>query len=143
LCRCYICVQFCCKTNRGRTNSGRQNFVERHLISSVYLRQFFYSHTSVCISLQSPGWQRQITDTFTDYSRIVAPQYGTCFLSPFWRLAFGGGFFIFVKYLDPYKYQTWCCLYSDRRVCRSLPHCTFLLTQKSPIGPGPPHSRGF
>jgi len=33
--------------------------------------------------------------------RTVCPQYGTCILSPFWYLEFGGGFEIFEKIWGP------------------------------------------
>jgi hypothetical protein len=38
------------------------------------------------ISSHAPNRKRQITVRFIDYSRILGHQYGTCFLSPFWRL---------------------------------------------------------
>jgi hypothetical protein len=43
--------------------------------------------------------QRQITVRFTGHSRTVGPQYGTCFISPFWRLEFGRGYKMFGKFV--------------------------------------------
>jgi len=36
--------------------------------------------------------RHQITPRFTDDSRIVGPQFVTCFMLSFWHLGFGGGF---------------------------------------------------
>ena len=35
-------------------------------------------------------------------SRTVGSQHDTCFMSAFWRLEFGGGSYIFGKFVGPY-----------------------------------------
>jgi hypothetical protein len=47
--------------------------------------------------------KRQVTVRFTGHSRIVGTRYGTCFVSPFWRLEFRGRFYIFGKICGPLK----------------------------------------
>jgi hypothetical protein len=42
--------------------------------------------------LHAPGRKRQVTVTFTGHCTVVGPQYGTFFMSHFWRLEFGGVF---------------------------------------------------
>jgi hypothetical protein len=48
-----------------------------------------------------PSRKCQITVTFTGHPKIVSLQQGTCFMSPFWCLEFGGGFYVFGKPVDP------------------------------------------
>jgi len=41
-----------------------------------------------CCSLRAQWRQRQATVRFAVHSRVLVPQYVTCFMSPFWRLKF-------------------------------------------------------
>jgi hypothetical protein len=92
-------------------------FIFRRII--VYLQYLVSSHSvcchpvhrlradcstyEMCISSHAPSRQRQITIRFTGHCRTVVPQYGNCFVSPFWRLHFGGGLYIFGKFVEPWS----------------------------------------
>jgi hypothetical protein len=54
-------------------------------------------------SSHAPSRQCQITDRFTGHCRTVGPQYGKCFVSPFWRQQFDGGLYIFGKFVEPWS----------------------------------------
>jgi hypothetical protein len=56
-----------------------------------------------CLSLRktkAPGRKRHLSVTFTGRRRIACPQYHTCYMSPFWRIEFGGDAKIFGKSVD-------------------------------------------
>ena len=53
------------------------------------------------VGSHAPNRKRQATVTFTGRSRIVCVQYGTCFVSPFWRLEIAVGSQIFGDFMDP------------------------------------------
>jgi hypothetical protein len=56
--------------------------------SNIFIQflQFFFLHTEICISSLALGRKHHITASSI---RILDPQYGPCFLSPFWHLDFG------------------------------------------------------
>jgi len=50
---------------------------------------------------------------------FVGPQYGTCFMSPFWCLEFWGGLYIFTQFLHP-CFKIICILYHKYNYCQTL-----------------------
>jgi hypothetical protein len=46
--------------------------------------------------------QQAPDNRFTCLARIAGPQYGTCFISPFWCLEFSSGSQIFWKFVEPW-----------------------------------------
>ena len=77
------------------------NFVWLCLIFTVPLLQSFSSHTKMCISSHVPNRKHPITARFTVNSSTVSLQCGTCFISLFWQLKFGGDSWGFWKSVNP------------------------------------------
>jgi hypothetical protein len=52
----------------------------------IIINSPFSLHAEMCICSRALSRTCQITVRFTDQPRIVGPQYGTCIMSPVWRL---------------------------------------------------------
>ena len=71
------------------------------LLEEPPLSFFFSFRPDTCVSAHAPSRtrQRQRRVKFTGHSRIMGPRFGTGFISLFWRLKFGGGFYNFGKFI--------------------------------------------
>jgi hypothetical protein len=74
----------------------RSEQILRHQVLFVGIKYFhriycrFSLHiTKMCLSSHAPSRKCQMT--FTGHSIIVGPQGGTCYISHFWHLLYGGG----------------------------------------------------
>jgi hypothetical protein len=74
----------------------------------------FFLHLKMCTSSHAPCRNSQITVRMTGQYSPVRPLYGTCVMSSFRCLEFGGGFQIFGKcgpgtdYMTRRKFTTKC-----------------------------------
>jgi len=73
--------------HRGISTMWKHHSVMLH----VHCLSCYTLHTKVCISSHTLRRKCWITMRFTGHSKIVGPQYGTHFMSPFQHLLFGGG----------------------------------------------------
>ena len=55
----------------------------------------------MCISSHAPSRKHPITVTFTAHSSTVSPGCGTCCMSHFWQLKFGGDSWDFGQSVNP------------------------------------------
>jgi hypothetical protein len=97
----------------GSSITTATKFVRWHLILSALLLQFFvlaYKNVSV--------YRHQVTVGLTGHSRIVGPQCGTCFVSPFWRLEYVVGSYVFGNFLTP---DLLCVPYDSQSKVRLFP----------------------
>lgn len=89
------------------------------LVSSIFsiINSQSFLSAKICISSDAPSKKQQITVRFGGHSRSTGPEYGTCFMSLFWYLKFGGGLQPFAKFVDLWSVLGYYDVLTDKQQC--------------------------
>ena len=104
-------------------------------------------HIQKCVSNNIHHTKVPDNCKFTGHSTSQGPPYGTCFMSPFWHLEFGGNAYIFGKLVDlcirldlkktkilrDFYYTTMSSAYTSSHSCKSSWSVSYTLRCNGPL----------